>query len=137
MKIIDLYRKNKERFLKYVILIKVGVFYETYNEDCYILNNLFGYKIKNIGDYCRVDFPINSYSKVIEKLDKTKINYLVIGDEIVKRKFNKNQYDCYVKADLNIDKRIDEIYKKLKGLKLNSNISAILNKIEGILWLKS
>ena len=42
MKIIDLYRKNKERFPKYVILIKVCVFYETYNEDCLVLNNLFG-----------------------------------------------------------------------------------------------
>ena len=133
MKIIDLYRKNKERFPKYVILIKVGVFYETYNEDCLVLNNLFGYKIKNIGDYYRTGFPINSYSKVIEKLNKTKINYLIIGDEIVKRKFNKNQYDCYIKTDLNIDQRIDDIYKKLKYLKLNSNINTLLNKIEGIL----
>ena len=133
MKIIDLYRKNKERFPKYVILIKVGVFYETYNEDCLVLNNLFGYKIKNIGDYYRTGFPINSYSKVIENLNKTKINYLIIGDEIVKRKFNKNQYDCYIKTDLNIDQRIDDIYKKLKYLKLNSNINTLLNKIEGIL----
>ena len=133
MKIIDLYRKNKERFPKYVILIKVGVFYETYNEDCLVLNNLFGYKIKNIGDYYRTGFPINSYSKVIEKLNKTKINYLIIGDEVIKRKFNKNQYDCYIKTDLNIDQRIDDIYKKLKHLKFNSNISTLLNKIEGIL----
>ena len=28
MKIIDLYRENKERYPKYVILIKVGVFYD-------------------------------------------------------------------------------------------------------------
>ena len=133
MKVIDLYRENKERYPKYVILIKVGVFYETYNEDCFVLNNLFGYKIKNIGDYYRTGFPINSYSKVIEKLNKTKINYLIIGDEIVKRKFNKNQYDCYIKTDLNINQRIDDIYKRLKYLKLNSNISTLLNKIEGIL----
>lgn len=137
MKVIDLYRENKERYPKYVILIKVGVFYETYNEDCFVLNNLFGYKIKNIGDYYRTGFPINSYSKVIEKLNKTKINYLIIGDEVIKRKFNKNQYDRYIKTDLNIDQRIDDIYKKLKYLKLNSNISTLLNKIEGILWLKS
>lgn len=133
MKVIDLYKQNRERYSKYVILIKVGVFYETYNEDCFVLNNLFGYKIKNIGEYYRTGFPINSYSKVIEKLNKAKINYLIIGDEIIRRKFNKNKYDCYIKADLNIDKRIDEIYKKLKGLKLNSDISAVLNKIEGIL----
>lgn len=133
MKVIDLYRKNKERYPKYVVLIKVGVFYETYNEDCLVLNNLFGYKIKNIGDYYRTGFPINSYSKVIEKLNKTKINYLIIGNEVIKRKFNKNQYDCYIKADLNIDQRIDDIYYKLKKLKLNSNISTLLNKIEGIL----
>lgn len=133
MKIIDLYRKNKERYPKYVVLIKVGVFYETYNEDCLVLNNLFGYKIKNIGDYYRTGFPINSYSKVIEKLNKIKINYLIIGDEVIKRKFNKSQYDCYIKADLNIDNRIDNIYKKLKGLKLNSDINVLLNKIEGIL----
>lgn len=137
MKAIDLYRENKERYPKYVILIKVGVFYETYNEDCLVLNNLFGYKIKNIGDYYRTGFPINSYSKVIEKLNKTKINYLIIGDEVIKRKFNKNQYDCYIKTDLNIDQRIDDIYKRLKYLKLNSNINTLLNKIEGILWLKS
>lgn len=58
---------------------------------------------------------------------------MIIGDEVIKRKFNKNQYDCYIKTDLNIDQRIDDIYKKLKYLKLNSNINTLLNKIEGIL----
>ena len=74
MKIIEKYNLNKNKYPKYIILIKVGIFYETYNEDAYILNNLFNYKIKEINNNKRLGFPTNSYDKVITKLKEFQIN---------------------------------------------------------------
>lgn len=58
MKIYDVYKDNKVKYKEYIVLIKVGNFYETYGEDGYLLNNLFDYKIKDIGDVKRVGFPL-------------------------------------------------------------------------------
>lgn len=82
MKVIDVYNENKVKYSKYVILIKVGIFYETYNEDAYILNNLLGYKISDINGNKRLGFPVNSFTKVTLKLKKFKINYLIIDKEV-------------------------------------------------------
>ncbi len=133
MKVIDVYNENKAKYSKYVILIKVGIFYETYNEDAYILNNLFNYKIRNINNVKQVGFPVNSYDKVITKLNKFKINYLIIDKEIIRKKFNKNNYNEFLNKNLSLDERINNIYSKLNVLKEKSNINQILNRIEDIL----
>lgn len=133
MKVIDVYNQNKAKYDKYVILIRVGIFYETYGDDVYILNNLFNYKVKDINGVKRVGFPINSYNKVTEKLNKFKINYLIIDNEIIKKKFNKNNYNQYVNFDMSIDDRIYSIFNKLMILKANPSIDNILNKIEEML----
>ena len=65
MKVIDVYNENKVKYSKYVILIKVGIFYETYHEDAYILNNLLGYKISDVNGNKRLGFPVNSFNKVV------------------------------------------------------------------------
>ena len=65
MKVIDVYNENKVKYSKYVILIKVGIFYETYHEDAYILNNLLGYKISDVNGNKRLGFPVNNSNKVV------------------------------------------------------------------------
>lgn len=134
MKVIDVYNENKVKYSKYVILIKVGIFYETYHEDAYILNNLLGYKISDINGNKRLGFPVNSFNKVTEKLKKFKINYLIIDKEIIKKKFNKNSYDNFLNKDLPFDERINNISNRLKILKEKTNIDEILSKVEEVIW---
>ena len=134
MKIYDIYSEKKKKYDKYVILIKVGNFYETYGEDTYLMNNLFDYKIKEVGGVGRVGFPLIAYNKVTDKLKCFKINYLIVeGVNITKKKFNNNNYDKYVRCDDSISVRIDRICEKLMVLKDTSKISIILETIEEII----
>ena len=89
MKLIDVYKTNKQKYPKYVVMIKSGNFYEIYGEECYIMNNLFNYKIKDVNNINRVGFPIVAYNKVTDKLNRFKINYLIIDNNVTKKKFNK------------------------------------------------
>lgn len=134
MKIYDVYYEKKKKYEKYVVLIKVGNFYETYGEDCFLMNNLFDYKIKNIGDVQRTGFPLIAYNKVVSKFKSFKINYLVIeGVQVIKKKFNNNNYDRYVRSNDSISVRVNRICEKLKILKDTSKIDFILEAIEEII----
>ena len=114
MKIYDVYKENKSRYKKYVILIKVGNFYETYGEDGYLLNNLFDYKVSDIGKVKRVGFPLIAYNKVISKLTTFKINYIVVeGGMTIKKKFKLNNYGKYINSLDSINIRVGYV----RGLK--------------------
>lgn len=94
MKLIDIYKMNKEKYNKYIIMIKCGYFYEIYGIDAYIMNKIFGYKLKEVSSSIRVGFPVNSYNKVTNKLNNLKINYIIINENI-KVKFKDNNYSKY------------------------------------------
>jgi len=131
MKVIDLYRMTKNKYPKFVILIKIGNFYEVYGEDAYIINNLFNYKIREFDKFIRAGFPLVSYNKVVNKLASFKINYLVIDkDDIFKKKFNRNRYDEFLSEDLSIEKRISKINERLNILKNSPKIDSVLKEIE-------
>ncbi len=106
---------------------KVGGFYHVFDEDCYILNYFFNYKIINN----RVGFPISSINKVINILEEKKINYELDGKETnFKRKNNYGKFLEKGKTKYNFKKDIEKIYDKLD--KLNSkDLKEILNFIEG------
>lgn len=134
MKVVDVYREYKMKYPKFVILIRVGNFYEIYGEDAYIMNNLFNYKVKKFDGYVRAGFPIAAYNKVMSKFNSFKINYLIIDNkEIMKKKFNKNNYEVYLKFDLTIDNRISRINERLIILKESGKIGAVLSKIEEVI----
>ncbi len=95
MKLIEIYNINKEKYDKYIIIIRCGYFYETYGEEAYIIHKIFGYKIKEVSGSIRVGFPINSYNKVTNKLNKLKINYFIINEN-TKVKFKENNYSKYL-----------------------------------------
>ena len=75
----------KVRYPDSLVLVKKGSFYTTFNDDAYILNYLFGYKIVNNEKVC---FPTSNITKVIDKLTTEKINYYIV-DLVV---FNRNYY---------------------------------------------
>ena len=115
--------------------MKVGIFYEAYGEDVYLLNNLFNYKIKEMNGVKRVGFPVGSYDKVISKLKSFKINYIIVeGEEVTRKKFNFNNYDKYIPNDLSLEDRINKVYDRLRVLKNNAKITDLLDELEEILW---
>lgn len=112
----------KELFPDYVVLIKIGTFYQCYNMDANILAYLFKYKIKTLA----------SNDKVISNLEKRSINYISIDkkhnyEEIDKVNYKKkNKYKEVIdRANKYIDiiTRVDRIRNIL--LKNNSKISDV------------
>ena len=89
---IENYIDLKLTYKNYLIILKTGVFYISINEDAFILNKLFNYKIKEFNNYKRVGFPINSLNKILKRLDKLNINYIVYDDNkiISKVSFTNN-----------------------------------------------
>lgn len=90
----------KELFPNYVVMIKIGTFYEVYYDGAYIISYLLGYKLKILnGDVRNCGFPTVSINKVLYILDNKKINYLVVDKsdnyaELNKNNFkNKNKYN--------------------------------------------
>ena len=113
----------KELFPNYVVMIKIGTFYEVYYADAYIISYLLGYKLKTLnGDVRNCGFPTVSLNKVLYILDNKKINYLVVDKsdnyaELNKNNFkNKNKYiEIYemCKEEIDLKIRIEKIYKYL------------------------
>lgn len=130
------YEKLKEQYNKYIILIKNGNFYLSFNNDAIIINKILKYKIKETKKGIKTGFPILSLNKVLEQLNKLKINYLLLeNNEIVlKKKYANNNYDKYINNKYNIiSKRIKNIFDILSNNLSNKNIDLIINDIEEIL----
>ena len=64
--IYEQYLDIKKEYPDCFILIKVGNFYQTFDDDGVILNNLCGYKIMGR----RVGFPVLAYSKFVSLLEQ-------------------------------------------------------------------
>ena len=124
----------------YMIMYKVGGFYNCYGKDAYIASYLFEYKIRLIENNITViGFSKNAISKVIAKIEREKINYILIDtknnyDIDSKEEFgNLNRYNyvvCKAKEVVNIRIRIEKIEKELLK-KENYNK---IKKIEEIIY---
>ena len=87
---IDLFRILKLDYKEYVILLKSGNFYISFDEDSIILNKLFNYKIINLKNNIKIDFPLNSIDLVLRKLEKLRINYVIIDNKNI---INQKEYE--------------------------------------------
>jgi hypothetical protein len=99
MKTIEVYNSYKEKYKDTIIIIKEGLFYKTYNEDAKVIWYLFDYKyINNV-----VSFGTSPYDKVIDKIKKYGINFIVIdkNEEVIKFINNSNNYLTYLEMALN------------------------------------
>ncbi len=80
MKLIDKYKTYKDKYENTLVIIKDGIFYKTFEDDAKILWYIFDYKYVNDS----VSFGNSPYDKVILKLNKLDISYIILDkDEIV------------------------------------------------------
>ena len=94
-----------------------GKFYNSYNEDAWLLSYLFDYKLI---DGVRAGFPDVAIERVKERLEEEKISYKIdyADGEIVEKDFAaENRYDeifAAAKKFVDIKMRLDDIIRKLE-----------------------
>ncbi|MCX4254939.1 MAG: hypothetical protein OSJ63_06755 [Bacilli bacterium] len=95
MKTVDKYIKFKSSYKDYVVLIKSGNFYYSFDDDAYILKYFFNYQIRDN----KVGFPINAKAKVKSVLNRHNVNLLEIIDDYayVLETKNENEYESKLK----------------------------------------
>ena len=125
---LETYYKYRLEYKDYIIFIKVGSFYEVFDKDSLILNELFDYKIKKIKDNIKVGFPIGKLESIIKLMGN--INYVIIDESIEKMEFDDNKYNEYNydvnKVILNFIK-LERVYSYLINNVLDSDL---LNNID-------
>ncbi len=117
MKTIDKYVKFKSEYKDYVILIKSGNFYYSFEDDAYILKYLFNYQIREN----KVGFPISAKAKVKSVLNRHNINLIEVIDDY-----------AYVLET----KNTSEYEEKLKEAKSHILIDNMLNNLMSTIELK-
>ncbi len=90
MKTVDKYIKFKEMYPEYVVIIKSGNFYYSFEDDAYILKYFFDYQIREN----KVGFPINAKAKVKSVLNRHNVNLIEVIDDYayVLETKNENAY---------------------------------------------
>ncbi len=122
---LDKYNNIKKDYKEYIVLIKKGNFYYTYDEDTLLMWYFFNYKIIN----SKVGFPISAYNKVKVVLMKNSINTIILsGNDIISIKYENN---FYLNAlGLAYDKSELEYYKKVVCERVNKIIESDINKYD-------
>ena len=130
---LEIYYKYRNEYKDYLIFIKSGSFYEVFDKDSMILNDIFYYKVKRIKDTIKTGFPINKLDYIIKLINN--INYIVIenGKIVDKKIFKDNKHNSYI-FDINNTVvnsiKIERINKILNEKILDKNISNIIRNIE-------
>ena len=121
MRLVDIRNELKEEYKDVVIFMKYGNFYRVFDNDCYVIGGLLGYRIYNN----KTGFPISEYDKVKEVLDRNNISYIFY-----------NIYECI--KELNNYDLVLNYYKNYFYKKELMNILFdydIINELEKILNL--
>lgn len=134
---------KKELYREYVVLLKVGTFYNVYFDDAILISDLFGYKMKKLDNNINnCGFPVTALNNVKYMLEQKKINYIVIDrahnyEENEKEDFKKeNTYlENYQKANKNVilKNRIENIKNYLTEHISEENDTNILDRMECII----
>lgn len=105
----EMYLKLKEENDDKIIIIKNGEFYYTYDNDSYVINYLFRYKVISANNYDYVCFPYNSLDNIFNILNRECIGYFLydnlikdksFGDSINYHNILLKYYDKKCKDDL-------------------------------------
>ena len=134
---LEKYYKYKIDYSEYIVFIRVGNFYECFNNDAFILNSIFNYKPKRIKNAFKAGFPVSGIDEVIKRFEEIGLFYIIVDDGIIKEYANgKNRYNDY---NYNFDVinynylRIEKINNFLYDNMLNENVSDVLSKIENVI----
>lgn len=118
----------KEIHPDYILCFKVGSFYHCFGKDAYIMSYIFGYQLKYQNksgmdnNMCSVGYPKNALPKVQARLEKEKINYILID--------TRNNYDVDEKSDNKNLNTYLKIYEKAKKyVKLKRRINRISDNL--------
>lgn len=119
MSVINMAKNIKEIHKQYLVCYKVGAFVNCYGKDAYILSYLFNYKIKTIQDNIMVSgFPKNALAKLTAKLQREKINYIIID--------TRNNYEIDEKEEYKNLNTYNEILEKAqKNVKIKIRVQKI------------
>lgn len=120
MKLIDIYDAFQKKYPDAVIIIKDGIFYKTFHSNAKIIWYLFDYKCVND----TVSFGNTPYDKVLAKLNKLDISYVVVNKEkelLVVLK-DKDIYLSYVKLSTY------SYNKSILNNKLVENVKKVIDK---------
>ena len=138
---LEIYYKYKLKYREYIIIIKVGNFYECLSKDALIINNLFNYKLNKISNNFKVGFPINNISKITNILEEKHLYYIIVDNDKIINKYNngKNNYSKYkfdIESILYNYLRIENIIKYLNDNITSDDIENKLDNIENIILKK-
>lgn len=131
MSILTVVENVKEIHKNYVVLVKLGKFYYCYGKDAYIISYFWGYKLNYINsNIFSCGFPSESVNKVISKLEREKINYIIVD--------RRNNYEVEEKEEYRNLNRYNNIFKeakekigtKIRIQKINSYLINNYNKKE-------
>lgn len=135
---IEKYYKYKLDYRDYLIFIKCGSFYECIDNDAFIINKLFNYKIKKLSRNFKVGFPIRSFEIVLDKICDKKINYIVVDDGISEKKeFDNNNYSRYVFDEKEIYFnyiKIERVINYLMDNMMKKDFYKKIKKIEDVIY---
>ncbi len=108
MGIINIVKNVKDIHKDYIVLVKVGNFYNVYGRDAYIVSYLLDYKITLLdNNIYNCSFPKSAYNKVVAIIENNKINYIVLD--------KRNNYDVENKYNYKNLNKYDEVYKIAKA----------------------
>ena len=145
MSCITIIKEIKNVHPEEVVLAKVGSFYKVYGKDAYIISKNLQYKIKEETGILSCGFPTKSINKVIAKLEKKKINYIIIEsrdnyniNEHMDFKNLNNYSKEYQKAKIYVNNqiRIERIYEYLNKNSTKEELKNILKEIEETIYAK-
>lgn len=121
----DLYLKFKYDNGDKIIIIKNGEFYYVYNDDAFIINYLFKYKLVHINDRYHICFPFNSLSNIKFILKNKNIGYITYDGIIKDISFGDSE--IYNKTLIKYyDKKCrDELIEKISLILENKSIDEV------------
>ena len=116
---------------KYLKLYKNGKFYNAFGDDGIIIHYLLGYKYLEYKN--SVGFPVSAYNKVIGRLRKMEIPFLIYDkdllmekDDGISKKYNEVLKIALSKYDM--EKRVNRIIEKIDNYTIQELEDKFINE---------
>ncbi len=117
------YYNLKNEYKNSIILIKIGLFYNAYNEDAIIIHNLTKYKLYNNNGIMCTSFTDKSIDLVLSRLRSMNVSYIVkTSKELTK----------FIGRVVSYKELLDKANKENERAMLLINISEFINRLEDI-----